>query len=123
MRIALVVAWPAEPPAQSVEKSIRWTLYCWRIANFIKRRSDSFNCHQSSGPASVACQGDWPAGGYALASPRLFLCGGMLVRTPWVTSIIALAAMAMNAAEAGPRWAIVVHGGAGVIERDQLSPE
>jgi beta-aspartyl-peptidase (threonine type) len=47
----------------------------------------------------------------------------MLVRTPWVTSIIALAAMAMNAAEAGPRWAIVVHGGAGVIERDQLSPE
>jgi beta-aspartyl-peptidase (threonine type) len=32
-------------------------------------------------------------------------------------------AMAMTAAEAGPRWAIVVHGGAGVIERQQLSAE
>jgi beta-aspartyl-peptidase (threonine type) len=31
--------------------------------------------------------------------------------------------MAMSAAEAGPRWAIVVHGGAGVIERKQLSAE
>lgn len=31
--------------------------------------------------------------------------------------------MGMAAAEAGPRWAIVVHGGAGVIERKQLSAE
>lgn len=31
--------------------------------------------------------------------------------------------MAATAAEAGPRWAIVVHGGAGVIERDKLSAE
>lgn len=31
--------------------------------------------------------------------------------------------MAVTAAEAGPRWAIVVHGGAGVIERQQLSAE
>lgn len=31
--------------------------------------------------------------------------------------------MGMNAAEAGPRWAIVVHGGAGVIERQQLSAD
>ncbi|MDY6945181.1 MAG: isoaspartyl peptidase/L-asparaginase [Pseudomonadota bacterium] len=29
----------------------------------------------------------------------------------------------MTAAEAGPRWAIVVHGGAGVIERQRLSAE
>jgi beta-aspartyl-peptidase (threonine type) len=31
--------------------------------------------------------------------------------------------MAMTAAEAGPRWAIVVHGGAGVIEREKLSAD
>jgi L-asparaginase / beta-aspartyl-peptidase len=31
--------------------------------------------------------------------------------------------MGMAAAEAGPRWAIVVHGGAGVIERNKLSAE
>lgn len=31
--------------------------------------------------------------------------------------------MGMAAAEAGPRWAIVVHGGAGVIERKQLTAE
>jgi beta-aspartyl-peptidase (threonine type) len=47
----------------------------------------------------------------------------MLVRTFWAASIIASMGMAMAAAEAGPRWAIVVHGGAGVIERQQLSAE
>jgi beta-aspartyl-peptidase (threonine type) len=31
--------------------------------------------------------------------------------------------MGMATAEAGPRWAIVVHGGAGVIERKELSAE
>lgn len=31
--------------------------------------------------------------------------------------------MGMAAAEAGPRWAIVVHGGAGVIERQRLTAE
>ena len=45
------------------------------------------------------------------------------MRTSWVASITASVVMAMSVAEAGPRWAIVVHGGAGVIERQQLSPE
>ena len=47
---------------------------------------------------------------------------GILVRTLGAVLIIASLAMGM-AAEAGPRWAIVVHGGAGVIERKQLNAE
>src|SRR5215212_6886754 len=34
-----------------------------------------------------------------------------------------LLAMMTNPAQARPKWAIVVHGGAGVIERAALSPE
>src|SRR5512138_1799938 len=45
------------------------------------------------------------------------------VRTSWLALLAAGVLMAMSAAEAGPRWAIVVHGGAGVIERKQLSAE
>ena len=36
---------------------------------------------------------------------------------------VALLAAAFSAAEAAPRWSIVVHGGAGVIERKDLTPE
>lgn len=45
------------------------------------------------------------------------------MRTFRLTLIAACVVMAMTVAEAGPRWAILVHGGAGVIERDQLSAE
>ena len=34
-----------------------------------------------------------------------------------------LLAAAFTPAEAAPRWSIVVHGGAGVIERKDLTPE
>ena len=48
---------------------------------------------------------------------------GILVRTSSAVLITASLVMGMAAAEAGPRWAIVVHGGAGVIERKDLSAE
>lgn len=38
-------------------------------------------------------------------------------------AVLITASVAMGTAEAGPRWAIVVHGGAGVIERQQLTGE
>lgn len=47
----------------------------------------------------------------------------MLVRTLSAVLITAGWVMGMAAAEAGPRWAIVVHGGAGVIERKDLSAD
>lgn len=37
--------------------------------------------------------------------------------------IAAVALLMTSEAEAAPKWAIVVHGGAGVIERSQLTPE
>nr|WP_298721888.1 isoaspartyl peptidase/L-asparaginase [uncultured Steroidobacter sp.] len=42
------------------------------------------------------------------------------VRAAWLAALVVGVAMA---AEAGPRWAIVVHGGAGVIERQELTAE
>ena len=38
-------------------------------------------------------------------------------------SLVALAACATTASEPAPRWSIVVHGGAGVIERANLTPD
>jgi L-asparaginase / beta-aspartyl-peptidase len=41
-----------------------------------------------------------------------------------IAVVLAVLGMAMaSAAEARPKWAVVVHGGAGVIERSSLSPE
>jgi L-asparaginase / beta-aspartyl-peptidase len=48
---------------------------------------------------------------------------GILVRTLSAVLVTASLGLGMAAAEAGPRWAIVVHGGAGVIERKNLSAE
>lgn len=37
--------------------------------------------------------------------------------------LVALGVLMANAAEAAPKWALVIHGGAGVIDRNDLKPE
>ena len=41
----------------------------------------------------------------------------------WLAVLALIAATICPAADAAPKWAIVIHGGAGVIERKELTPE
>ena len=57
------------------------------------------------------------------------LAGGAMKSMPMILGCILMGAMAMEAMQAGAQqtqvhpWAIVVHGGAGVIERKSMTPE
>lgn len=42
---------------------------------------------------------------------------------PGVWSLVAVGVLMANAAEAAPKWALAIHGGAGAIDRNALTPE